>query len=136
MNVPKKRSPFMIWLLLIPGILLTLILALLIIGFLQPVAHTAGRSIVLKQKPDAVFAVIDKVDELPAWSTTVLKVERLPDGGNKSRSRQTLRGGWQVIATEIERQPPTRLIGGIEKEGGPLFGTWTYDFVRMAEGAA
>lgn len=117
----------MIWLLIAPGLLALLILALLIFGLLQPVKHSVTRSLTLRQRPETVFAVLDNVNELASWSSLVVKVEHLPDRNGRPATRQTLKFGLSLIATTIERQPPFRLVSSLEKEGGPLWGTWTYE---------
>src|SRR4051794_11958051 len=123
------------WLLLIPAILIITALALLIWGLLQPVRHSVTRSIYLKQKPETVFAVLGNSEDLPNWSSTVLKVERLPDRDGKPVARHTLRwGGMQMIMTQLERTPPTRLVGSMAKEGGPTLGTWTYEIATETDG--
>lgn len=123
------------WLLLIVGIFILVVLAVLILGLLQPVKHSVTRSIHLKQKPETVFAVLDNSAELPNWSSTVLKVEPLPDRDGKPVVRCTLRwGGMQMIMTQLERTPPTRLVGTMAKEGGPILGTWTYQIVAEPDG--
>jgi uncharacterized protein YndB with AHSA1/START domain len=124
----------MIWLLLIPGVILAAIIALLIFGLLQPAEHSVTRSIILKQKPEAVFAMLDNAENLPSWSSMVTKVERIPDRDGRPATRQTMKFGMTVIATTLERKPPSRLVGRMEKEGGPVWGTWTYELVPEGEG--
>lgn len=117
----------MMWLLLIPAIFVVAIIALLIFGLLQPVKHSVTRSITLRQKPEAVFAALDKADDLPSWSSMVAKVEHVPDRNGRPAVRQTMKFGMTLIVTTLERQPPARLVESVEKEGGPVWGTWTYD---------
>jgi hypothetical protein len=40
----------------------------------------------------------------------------------------------QMIMTQVERTPPTRLVGTMAKEGGPILGTWTYQIVPEPDG--
>jgi uncharacterized protein YndB with AHSA1/START domain len=124
----------MISLLVISGVFAALALGLLVLGLLQPVNHSVTRSITLKQKPEIVFAVIDDADQLLSWSSMVVKVERLPDLNGRPRTRQTLKFGMAFIATTIERKPPSRLVGSLEREGGPLLGTWTYAITPEGDG--
>jgi uncharacterized protein YndB with AHSA1/START domain len=116
----------MMWLLIILGIPALLLLALLVFGSLQPVTHSVTRSLTLKQTPETVFAVLDNVDQLPSWSSMVVKVEHIADRDGRPATRQTTKFGMSFIATTMERQPPFRLVGRVEKEGGPVWGTWTY----------
>lgn len=119
------------WLLLVPAVFVVAILVLLIFGLFQPVKHSVTRSVHLKLKPENVFAVLDQ----PDWSTTVAKVERLPDRNGKPTARYTLRwGGMQMIVTQLERTPPTRLVLGMAKENGFALGKWTYELVEEEGG--
>ena len=123
------------WLLLIAGIFVLVVLAVLILGLLQPVKHSVTRSIHLKEKPETVFAVLDNSADLPNWSSTVMKVEPLPNRDGKTVARCTLRWGrMRMIMTQLERTPPTRIVGTMAKEGGPILGTWTYEIVAESDG--
>jgi len=123
------------WFLIAAGIFLLLILAMLILGWLQPVKHSVKRSAHLRAKPEAVFAVIDDVDGTAAWSSAVLKTERLPDREGRPTARVTLKWGhMQMIMTQLERTPPNRLVVQMTKEGGPVMGTWTYELSPADEG--
>ena len=123
------------WLLIILCFVALAMLVLLIVGLLQPVKHSVTRSLHLKQKPEAVFAVIANVDDMPKWSSGVLKVERLPERDGKLVARMTLNwGNMQMIMTQLERTPPVRLVTSMAKEGGPTFGTWTYQLAAENDG--
>jgi hypothetical protein len=123
------------WLFLIVGIFIFVVLSVLVLGLLQPVKHSVTRSVHLKQKPETVFPVLDNSADLPSWSSTVLKVEPLPDRDGKPVVRYTLKwGGMQMIMTQLERTPPTRLVGSMAKQGGPILGTWTYQIVAETDG--
>ena len=123
------------WILLIAGIFVLVILAVLVLGLFQPEKHSVTRSIHLNQKADAVFAVLDNAADWPSWSSSVAKVERLPDRDGKPAMRCHFKwGGMQMIMTQLEHTPPTRLVIGMSKDGGPAFGTWTYQVVDDAGG--
>ena len=130
----KMKRRIMMWLLLIPAIVVAAIIALLIFGLLQPIKHSVTRSILLKQKPEPVFAVLDKADGLPSWSSTVLRVEHIPDRNGQPATRQVMKFGMTLIVITLERQPPTRLVTSIGKDGGPVWGTWTYELTPEGEG--
>jgi uncharacterized protein YndB with AHSA1/START domain len=124
----------MIWQSVVAGTFIFLLLALLVFGLLQPVAHSVTRSLTLKQKPETVFAALDNVDALPSWSSMIAKVEHIPDRDGHPVTRQTMRSGRSLIVTTLERKPPTRLVGSMEKEGGPIWGTWTYELTPEGDG--
>jgi hypothetical protein len=130
MMAQKKR--LMLWL-MIPGILALLIVVLLVFGLLQPVEHSVTRWLTLKQKPETIFAALDNVDELTSWSSMVVKVEHVPDRNGKPATRQTMKFGMSLITTTVERKPPGRLVVSTEKEGGPVWGTWTYELTPQGE---
>jgi hypothetical protein len=115
------------WLLVIGGIFILTGLAVLIVGLCLPAKHSVTRSVYLKQTPGAVFAVLENSADSPNWSSTVLKVEPLPSQDGKQVARYTLKwGGMRMIMTQLERTPPVRLVTRMAGEGGPVFGTWTY----------
>ncbi len=123
------------WLLLMAGIVALVILGLLIFGLLQPVKHSVTRSIHLREKPETVFAVLDNSTNMPNWSSGIEKVERLPDQDGKPSVRCALKwGGMQMVMTQLERTPPTRLVIAMAKENGPVLGTWTYQIIEDADG--
>jgi uncharacterized protein YndB with AHSA1/START domain len=129
------RRNFMKWLLIIIAILLLPILVLLVVGLLQPVKHSVTRSIHLDQKPEVVFSVLADSTNLPSWSSTVAKVEPLPDANGKPAVRCTLKWGDMVmVMTQVECTPPTRLVTSMAKENGTVLGTWTYQITPETGG--
>jgi len=121
--------------LILVGLIILIVLAILIIGLTQPAKHSVTRSIHLKQTPEAVFAVLDDRTNLPSWSSGIAKVEVLPERDGKPAARYTLKwGGMQMIATELERTPPQRLVVAMGKDSGASFGTWTYDIRAEGDG--
>jgi hypothetical protein len=117
----------MVWLLIISGCFVAGVLGLFIFGLLQPAHHSVTRSITLAQAPGTIFAVLDNVDQLPSWSSTIARVERVPDRNGRPTTRQTMKSGMAFIATTIERQPTFRLVGRLEREDALPLGTWTYE---------
>jgi hypothetical protein len=124
----------MMWLLLIPAIVVAAIIALFIFGLLQPVKHSVTRPILLKQRPEAVFSALDKVDDLPSWSGTVVRVEHIPDRNSQPATRQVTKFGMTLTVITLERQLPTRLVTSVRKDDGPVWGTWTYELTPEGEG--
>jgi hypothetical protein len=121
--------------LIIVGLIILIVLTVLVIGLMQPAKHSVTRSIHLKQTPESVFAVLDDRTNLPTWSSGIAKVELLPDRDGKSTARYTLKwGGMQMIVTQLERTPPYRLVTGMSQDGGPSFGTWTYEIRPETDG--
>ena len=124
----------MIWVLIIAGTVLAAAVALVVFGLLQPVKHSVSRSIILKQKPDAIFAVVDRAEDFPSWSSMITRATRIPDRDGRMATRETIKFGMTIIATTLERTPPTHLVVQAEQEGGPVWGTWTYRLETVGDG--
>lgn len=123
------------WILIIAVILLLPILVMLVAGLLQPVKHSVTRSIHLNQKPEVVFALLADTTNLPSWSSTVASVEPLSARDGKPAVQCTLKWGrMQMIMTQSECAPPSRLVTIMSKPGGAVLGTWTYQITPDAEG--
>jgi uncharacterized protein YndB with AHSA1/START domain len=123
------------WLLIIGGIFLLAMLVLLIAGLLQPVKHSVTRSIRLRQKPEVVFALLEDSTNLPSWSSTVASVEPMPPQDGKPVAGCTLKWGhMQMIMTQSECTPPSRLVIVMAKPGGAVLGTWTYQITPETDG--
>jgi hypothetical protein len=123
------------WFLIIAVILLLPILSILVAGLLQPVKHSVTRSIHLNQKSEVVFALLADSTNLPSWSSTVASVEPMPPQDGKPVVRCTLKWGhMQMIMTQIECSPPSRLVIMMTKSGGAVLGTWTYQITPDTEG--
>jgi hypothetical protein len=122
------------WLIVTAGVPALVILALLVLGLLQPVRHSITRSIRLKQSPETVFAAIDGFETM-SNSSTVLKVERLPDRDGKPVALVTLKWGHlRMVMTQLERRPPSRMVVRMTREEGRELGTWTYQITRENDG--
>lgn len=122
------------WLLIIVAIPVVALAAMFLVGMLLPAKHTLARSITLKVKPEVAFGTIAKVEELPSWSSGVLKVERLPDRDGRETTMQTLKGGMKMEVITSESLPPTHLVRTMGDSSAPFFGSWAYDFSAAGEG--
>jgi len=83
--------------LLLAAIPVAALLILLLIGLFLPARHELARAVTLRAKPEAVFRTVGDVQNLPAWSSGVVKVEKLPDRDGKEVTSQTLKGGRKVV---------------------------------------
>jgi len=123
------------WLLIAISIIALAIIVVLVVGLLQPAKHSVTRSIHLKQTPESVFALLEDQTNSPSWSSGIAKVEPLPDRDGKPTVRCTLKwGGMQMIITQLECTPPHRLVFSMSEDGGPSFGTWTYNISSETDG--
>lgn len=121
------------WTLIILGTLVLLIAIVAIVGALLPRGHVATRTARIKAKPDAVWQVLTRVEELPSWRSDLTGVERLPDRGGLPIWREKGRNGTMTIATE-EFSPPSRLRTRIADEGLPFGGSWTWELTPDGDG--
>ena len=123
-------------------ILTRIVIALLILGGLVyvyalsiPASQTHARKITLKQKPEAIFALLADFENMPKWSRSLEKVELLPPIDGKQATRQTFKGNMQMTIVTSESTPPHHLVRSMGDIGGPFVGSWTYD-IRTADGGS
>jgi uncharacterized protein YndB with AHSA1/START domain len=122
------------WVLIIVIVLVGLIVAAVVTGLLLPKGHTAVRKLQLKQRPEAVWAVITDAQAAPSWRLNVVKVERLRDQNGHPVWRETYKDG-ETLPLEIEESvAPKRLVGRIADPKLPFGGTWTYEITPVADG--
>jgi uncharacterized protein YndB with AHSA1/START domain len=123
------------WILIIAAILFIPILVMLVAGLLQPVKHSVTRSMHLNQKPEVVFALLADSTNLTSWSSTVGSVESMPAQDGKPVTRCMLKWGhMEMIMTQTECTPSSRLVITMSKPGGTVLGTWTYQITPDAQG--
>jgi hypothetical protein len=128
------REIFLLRLLLfVVGILVLSILAIIAIGYSLPVSHVATRAIVLREKPEQVFALISDFKDEPAWRSDVRRVEILPEEDGHTRFRETSTHG-AITMVVLESTPPQRLVSKIEGKNLPFGGRWIFDIFPAAEG--
>ena len=105
------------------------------VGLMIPASQMHTRTISLKQKPEAVFAVVADVQNMPKWNTGLEKVELLPPIDGKEATRQTFKGNLQMTIVTTESDPPAHLVRTMGDVDGPFLGSWTYAITPAAEGA-
>lgn len=100
-------------------------------------AHTTHtRSITLeKTTPEAVFALLMDVQNMPKWQSNMEKIEVLPPIDGKEATRQTFKGNMSMTIMTSESTPPTHLVRSMIDEGGPFSGSWTYEITPAASGS-
>lgn len=123
------------WVLIAGGVIVVIVVAALIVGWLLPEKHTATREATLLASPEAVWALITDVNAFPSWRTDVKSVERLPDRAGRPVWIEQGSGG-KVTFTVDESRPPRRLVVRIADRDLPFGGTWTYDIAPAAGGAS
>jgi hypothetical protein len=120
-------------LLFIVGILVLSILVIVAVGYSLPVSHVAARAIVLKEKPEEVFALISDFKDEPAWRGDVRQVDMLPDKDGHTQFReQSTQGTLTMIV--LESKPPQRLVSEIEGKDLPFGGRWVFEIFPASGG--
>ena len=123
------------WIARIFGFILILIVLALALGYAIPAHHKLTRTITLKRSPDAIFAVLADLPNMPAWNHGVKKVEMLPPIDGKEASRQTLEGNMVMTIVTSERTLPNRLVRTVADASAPFSGSWIYDISANANGS-
>ena len=67
------------WLWIAAGVIVVLVVAALVVGWLLPEKHTASRHASFQASPETVWALITDVEKFPSWRSDVKTVERLPN---------------------------------------------------------
>ena len=114
------------WILRILVIIVVLIAVIFAIGYILPAHTTHTRTIALKQSPEKVFAVLADVPNMPKWNRNMEKVEVLVPVDGKETTRQTFKGGMDMVITTTESSPPNHLVRTAVDSGGSFSGSWTY----------
>lgn len=114
--------------------LLALFGAAYAVGLTVPASQMHTRTITLKQKPEAVFAVVADVQNMPKWSHGLEKVELLPPIDGEEATRQTFKGNLQMTIVTAESVPPHHLVRTMGDVDGPFVGSWSYAINPAADG--
>jgi uncharacterized protein YndB with AHSA1/START domain len=120
------------WLIYIGGAAVILVIAIVIAGYLLPVAHVATAEATFERAPADVFAMIADVRKYAEWRPDVSRVELLSDA---PRTRWKESGSNGDITFELEEvAAPTRLRARIADPSLPFGGSWTYDVTPSGSG--
>jgi len=114
------------WIIVILGILIALLVAVALAGAMLPKEHTVTRTIVLKQSPDAVWAVVTDYTNEPQWRHEVQTITKLPDRNGHQLVEEKYKNGDTLKIETVEAQAPTKLVRDVVDN--PIFsGRWTYE---------
>jgi hypothetical protein len=103
-----------------------------LIGTMLPAGHVASRSLVLKQPPESVRAVVTDYAGQPSWRKDITKVERVSEGPGGETWREE--GSEPLLLQTTESVRPTRLVRTIADPTLPFGGRWVYAFEATASG--
>lgn len=109
------------------GLVVTIVLVAVVVGWRLPVRHTVSRSTTVVAPPDTVFALITGFEQYPAWRSGVKQVEVLPGAPFRFREH----GPDGAILFEVRERTAERLVTRIADPGLPFGGQWTFE-VRPA----
>ncbi len=119
--------------LIVIAALVLLVALTTIIGFLLPQCHVLTRFIVLKQKRDAVYALISDLPGASQWRSGISSVEAVKGEGGETLYKETSRQG--VLHYRIvETMPPQKFVTAIAEKNAPFGGTWTIELAETPEG--
>jgi uncharacterized protein YndB with AHSA1/START domain len=120
------------YVLIVLGIIATVILVVVLVGWSLPVKHHVTREATVPVQAATVYAAITDVDKFPEWRKSVQRVEHVADSAGRKRFREI--GGNGSILFEIEAEKPgEQLVTRIADRSLPFGGTWTYDLVPRGD---
>jgi hypothetical protein len=114
--------------------LVTLVIIILVVGWVLPVTHEASRSANFSSGPEAVYAAVADVESYPTWWPEVARIEMLASAGGRVRFREHTSNGPLVMEI-VEASPPSRFVTRIADEDQPFGGTWTFEISPQAGGS-
>ena len=118
---------------IIVGIVVSLIVAAIVVGYSLPVAHTARRTAELDAPPADVWRAISDVSAYPAWRDDVDSVKVLASVDGRQAWRESGdNGDIEYVATMAE--PPSRMVSRITTPDLPFGGEWEYQIAPAGKG--
>ena len=107
------------------GVVVLIFAVMALIGSQLPSAHTASRSILLRQQRANVYAVIRDFKSAPAWRNDVKSIEVTETPGQKLRFIE--HGSDDVSYEVVEDVPNQRIVTRILNTDLGYSGQWTYE---------
>jgi hypothetical protein len=108
-----------------------------LVGSRQPASHTVSRALLLKQPPEAVWAVVSDLGGQTAWQPFLQHVKRLPDRDGKETWEVKNKGAGAPPMTLVvtEKTPPRRLVGTIDDAKKVFSGRWEFELSPVEGGS-
>jgi uncharacterized protein YndB with AHSA1/START domain len=119
--------------LIIVLVLLSIVVAVVLVGLALPANHVAKTRATIAAPPDEVWSVITGVDSFPSWRSDVKTVEVLPPENGKPAWREDGSNG-KISYAQTEALRPSHLQIRLTDESLPFGGTWTYE-IAPADGS-
>ncbi len=108
------------------------LVAIVIAGMLLPRQHIATRSLLLRESPNDVYALIAGP---PTWRPKVRSYEPVGLIDGKQRWREVDDANQGITYEEVEALPPTRRVTRIADPNLPYGGTWIFDVQPVGSGS-
>ena len=121
------------WFWIAAGVIVVVVVATLIVGWLLPEKHTASRHASFQASPETVWALITDVEQFPSWRSDVKTVERLANRDGQPVWVEEGSNGRITFAVERSDRPRL-LVVRIADRDLPFGGTWTYAFSAASGG--
>lgn len=123
------------WVVIVLAVLVGVPVVMILVGVFLPRDHVAAVSIVLRQPPESIWAVVRDLETVPQWWPEMRSSERATGPDGRERWRQGSGGGAMTVVIE-EEQPPRRLVSRIESPpGAPFGGAWIYEIAPEGDGS-
>jgi uncharacterized protein YndB with AHSA1/START domain len=122
------------WIWITAAVIGTLVVVVLVIGWLLPEKHRAQRQASFKAPPETVWELITNVEAFPSWRGDVKTVQRLPDRGGRPVWVEEGSSGRITLAVE-RSEAPRLLVLRIADPDLPFGGTWTYEISPAGNGS-
>jgi uncharacterized membrane protein len=110
------------------GVVVLVFAVMALIGSQMPRAHTASRSIVLRQTRPNVYVVIRDFKSAPTWRSEVKSTEVIETPGQKPRFLE--HGSDDVTYEVTEDVPNQRMVTRILNTDLGYSGQWTYELTE------
>ena len=121
-------------LLIVTAIIIALVLAVVIVGYLLPVRHVASVTATIPASPEAVWEALTNQRGYPSWRRDVASVDMLPAVAGQAAWRETGKNG--AISYVVERaEAPHRLVTRITDKSLPFGGSWEYSVTQEGSGS-
>jgi ribosome-associated toxin RatA of RatAB toxin-antitoxin module len=121
------------WILWTMLVLLGVVGAVAIIGWLLPVGHEASRTSQFDQSPQRVYDVVADVGDYASWFEGVTRIEMLDSANGRVRFREHTTTGPVTMEVE-EARPSSRFVTRIADPDQPFGGTWTFEITPDGAG--
>jgi uncharacterized protein YndB with AHSA1/START domain len=100
-----------------------------LIGSRLPKSHAASRSVLLRQSPQEVYAVVRDFESAPRWRSDLKRIEVETRPGEPVYFREEAKHGT-VNYELVEDVPAQRMVTRIRDTDLGYSGQWTYLFTR------